>query len=127
MLYLQQPEITIAQDAGGDMLSNTVTRYVLSRIDKDGMRIMVYAVQGRNTHATRNEAEIQLKFLLENNSKERLTEVFGERAIGTFEVSAIECYPGHFDPIGCYIREDLNPGQVIIADPKLRELLKALK
>jgi hypothetical protein len=85
-----------------------VIRYVLSRIDKDGLRIMVYATQGRHTFETRDKAEILLKAFLTNNTPEQLIEVFGPQAIGTFKVSAIECYPGHFDPIGCYIKEDLN-------------------
>jgi hypothetical protein len=87
-------------------------RYVLSRIDKDGLRVMVYAQQGRHTYATKEEAQVLLDAFLKNNTQERLIEVFGEHTIGTFEVSAIECYPGHFDPIGCYINKELNP------DPK---------
>ena len=89
-----------------------VIRYVLSRINKDGLRVMVYAQQGRHTYATRDEAQKHLDDFLKNNTQERLIEVFGEQAVGTFEVSAIECYSGHFDPVGCYISKRLNP------DPK---------
>jgi len=111
------------------MVENKVIRYVLSRIDKDGLRVMVYAQQGRYTYATKDEAKILLKLFLENNTQERLIEVFGRQAVGTFEVSAIECYPGHFDPIGCYIIKELNPDpkspcDVDVLFPKAKEKIR---
>lgn len=71
-------------------------RYVISHIDKDSMRRMTRAYQGRNTHATKKDAQNYLNKFLEANTPERLIEVFGPQCAGTFEVSAVECYiPGH--------------------------------
>jgi hypothetical protein len=88
-----------------------VIRYVISHINKDGMRVMTYTCQGRYTKATRKEAEQDLKDFLTNNTKECFSGVYGSQSIGTFKVSAIECYPKHFDPQGCYINKELNSGQ----------------
>jgi hypothetical protein len=101
---------------------NDNIRFVLSRMDKDGVRIMVATVQGRNTYATRSEAEIHLKSFLENNPPD----IFGKQAIGTFEVSAVRCYPGHNDPYGPYIQQELNPGQEILRDP-MKKIIEGLK
>ncbi len=89
-------------------------RYVVSYINKDGMRRMMSAAQGRNTHAARAEAEEDLKNVLENNTRDLLEGVFGKDAYDTFAVSAIECWPGHNDPKGIWIDEELNPGQEIL-------------
>mgnify|MGYP001423262646 CR=1 FL=1 len=105
-------------------MPDKVIRYVLSRTDKDGLRIMVYATQGRHTYATRKQAQEHLNAFLKNNTQEQLLGVFGEQAIGTFEVSAVECYPGHFDPIGCYIRAEINPGQVVVTN--LKKILESI-
>lgn len=101
-------------------------RYVISNIDKDGFRTMTYAQQGRNTKATREEAERELIALLGNNSVERLEGVFGSQSTGTFEVSVIDCYPGHNDPKGCYIDEKLNPGQVCVVG-KMKEIMEEVE
>lgn len=87
-------------------------RYVISHMDKDGLRAMTDACQGRNTVASIEEARVDLHNFLTNNTPERLVEVFGTQSAGTFEVSAVDCWPGHNDPKGCYISEELNPGQV---------------
>lgn len=89
-------------------------RYVISHMNKDGMRAMTYAQQGRNTQATREKAEQDLKDLLTVNTEDRLMGIFGTQAIGTFEVSAVECWDGHNDPKGCWVKEELNPGQVCL-------------
>lgn len=86
-------------------------RYVLSYIDREGLRKMVCPVQGRHTHETRKIAEEHLSALLNNNTEELLLDVYGPKSVGTFAVSAVECWPGHNDPKGCYIREELNPEQ----------------
>lgn len=86
-------------------------RYVVSYIDKDGLRKMVAPPQGRHTYDTQEIAEGHLAALLHNNYEELLADVYGKQSIGTFEVSRIECYPGHNDPKGCYIQKELNPGQ----------------
>jgi len=86
-------------------------RYVLSYIDKGGLRRMVSPQQGRHTLDTREVAESHLSALLNNNSEKLLADVYGYQSIGTFEVSAVECWPGHNDPKGCYIQKELNPEQ----------------
>jgi hypothetical protein len=94
-----------------------VIRYVISFMNKDGMRQIAYPCQGRNTSATKIEAETDLEAFLKNNNPQTLQSIFGKDCLGTFEVSAIECYDGHFDPVGCWISEKLNPGQVCLTGP----------
>lgn len=86
-------------------------RYVISRIDKDGLRVMIGPQQGRSTFATTQVADEYLKEVLKNNSEETLINIFGQQAIGTFRMSAIECWPGNNDPKGIYIQKELNPDQ----------------
>jgi len=83
-------------------------------MNKDGMRQMTYPMQGRNTQGSKEETEKELEAFLKNNSQNTLDSIFGSQSKGTFEVSAIECYEGHNDPKGCFIKEELNPGQEIL-------------
>jgi hypothetical protein len=99
-----------------------VIRYVISHMSKDGLRYMTYACQGRNTKATRKEAEQDLKDFLTDNTQERLEGIFGTQATGTFEVSAVQCYPNHFDPLGPVIQEAFNPNKKCMSD-ELKEFL----
>lgn len=79
-----------------------VLRYMLTCIDRDGIRTIIGPAQGRFTHATREEGETYRAAVLSNNGEKTLAEIFGPQAMGTFEVRAIPCYPGHFDPMGVY-------------------------
>lgn len=104
-------------------------RYVISHIDKDGLRKMTRAQQGRNTHATPEEATEYLEAFLQSNTKPTLAGVYGSQALGTFKVSAIECWSGHNDPKGIYIRRELNPDQDVPEpwkqfSPQQKELAK---
>lgn len=81
---------------------NIVTRYVVTHVNHHGMRTLTLACQGRHTYATRAEAEEWLGSFLANNSLERLAEVYGAQALGTFAVRPCECWAGHFDPCGIY-------------------------
>lgn len=103
-----------------------VIRYVISHINRDGMRKMTYSIQGLNTRGSKEEAQKDLQNLLANNTKDNLIQIFGEQSIGTFEVSAIECYDGHFDPKGCWIRESINPGQVCLVG-EIKKLMEELE
>ena len=81
-----------------DKTANYPIRYIITCIkthgDLAGMRQMMAAAQGRNTHTTKEEADKALSALLENNTSELL------QSVGySFEVSAVKCYPNHFDPI----------------------------
>lgn len=73
---------------------DSVTRYVVTHVNKDGMRTLIGPAQGRHTYATREEAKQALLSILANNSTSRLKEVYGF----PLEVRACPCYPGHFDP-----------------------------
>lgn len=105
---------------------NDGIRYVISHIDKSEMRAMTFAQQGRETKGSKKEAEQALRYLLTNNTETMLASIFGSQSIGTFEVSAIECYPNHHDPKGCYIREELNPGQMCFVG-KMKKIFNKLK
>ena len=61
-----------------------------------------------------------MKALLENNSQDTLIRLYG--SLHTFEVSTIECYPVHFDPIGIYIYRDTQSCDVhvLFKDPELK-------
>lgn len=76
----------------------SVTRYVITHMNKAGMRTLASPMQGRCTYATEGEAQSALADMLANNSTERLQEVFGL----PLEVRPVPCYPGHFDPQTCW-------------------------
>ena len=80
----------------------TVTRYVATYINKDGMRALMSAMQGRNTFATPEDAQrwIDAVYTNGNNSADVLRSVWGENP--QCEVRPVECYPVHHDPITCY-------------------------
>lgn len=101
-------------------------RYVISHINRDGMRKMTYAIQGRNTLGSKEEAQKLLQDFLNNNYDALLSECYGSQALGTFEVSAVECYDEHNDPKGCWIQDTLNPGQVCLVG-KIKNLIDELK
>lgn len=72
----------------------SVTRYVVTHVNRDGMRTLISAAQGRNTFATEAEAEQHKADILANNSHKTLRELYGF----PLEVRPCPCYPGHFDP-----------------------------
>ena len=73
-------------------------RYVVTHINKDGMRTLVGPAQGRNTHETEKEAEVRISLILANNDLDMLKSTYGF----PLEVRPVEVYPGHFDPKGIY-------------------------
>lgn len=81
---------------------NTVTRYVATYVNKDGMRTLMTPAQGRCTHATPEAAQAWLDAVNnpETNSASVLASVYGSNP--RFEVRPVACYPGHFDPIGVW-------------------------
>jgi len=78
-------------------MTEFVIRYVATHINKDGDRMSV-AAQGRDTHATPEEAQAWIDSVMANNSMDRLNQLFGL----PLEVRPCECYPNHFDPVGIY-------------------------
>ena len=103
-----------------------VIRYIISNIDKDDMRSMTYPCQGRNTRGSKQEAQKDLQDFLSANTEDQIVRIFGKQAAGTFEVSAVECYDGHFDPVGVFVKEELNPGQVC-AIGRIAEVLEMVR
>lgn len=75
-----------------------VIRYVVTVPRKNGIgRTLMRSAQGRNTHATQEEAQAWIDGYLANNRQATLNEF--ERDV---QVRPCKCYPGHFDPMGIY-------------------------
>lgn len=80
--------------------TESVTRYVPTYVNRDGMRTLVLACQGRDTFETEQAAQEWLNAAVTNNSADRVREVWGDNP--RFEVRPCPCWPGHFDPKGVY-------------------------
>lgn len=74
----------------------SVTRYVVTYVNRDGERTLMGAAQGRNTYETREAAEQFLAAVMSNNSPKTILEVYGPDPRP--EVRPCPCYPRHFDP-----------------------------
>lgn len=80
----------------------TVTRYAVYRpCGGPGTMILAEPAQGRNTYATREEASAMARTMAENNGTDRVRSVFGCDP-GELIALPVECWPGHFDPVGIY-------------------------
>ena len=77
---------------------NKMKRYVVTHINKDGMRTLAQPMQGRYTYETPDEAQSVMTALLTGNSMETIRELYGL----PFEVRSVEVWPGHFDPKTCW-------------------------
>lgn len=80
--------------------ANSVTRYVVTYVNRYGARTLAQGCQGRYTYATEAEAQAWLDAMQANNGADTVRSVFGENP--RFEVRPCQCYPGHFDPMGVY-------------------------
>lgn len=80
---------------------DTVTRYVVTYLNRDGMRTLAHAQQGRHTYATGGEAQDWIN-AARANSPEALETVYGADGAASLAVRPCECWPGHFDPIGVW-------------------------
>lgn len=80
------------------------TMYQVTCRNRDGLRVMITPNQGRHMHETRAKADDWMESFLENNTTERLSNVYGPRSLGTFRVDAFECYD-HGDAVGIYVDE----------------------
>jgi len=78
------------------MTQQSVTRYVATYVNKDGMRTLMTAAQGRNTYATAEEAQAWIDAVAKNNRSEIVRDVWGDNP--RCEVRPCPCYPNHFDP-----------------------------
>ena len=74
------------------------TRYVVTHLNRQGMRTLADPQQGRYTYQTPEQAQARLDAILTNDSKKTLDQTFGF----PLEVRPVECWPVHFDPKGVY-------------------------
>ena len=84
-------------------MSDSVTRYVVTHVNREGLRTLSLGCQGRWTYATREEAQAQLDAMLANNERSALEGLYGN--VSQIEVRPCECWPDHFDPKGIYFDE----------------------
>lgn len=66
-------------------------RYVVTFVNKDGIRIIAHPATGLFTHDTPQSAQRWLNACLKNNSTGMLKYVYGETP--QFEVRPCECWP----------------------------------
>ena len=79
-----------------------VKRFVISHInDKDGMRRLTFAKQGRDTYPSREEAAAALVAFQGPNG---LARVLSPTEVTTLRVDEVDCYH-HHDPVSYYIQE----------------------
>lgn len=76
----------------------TVTRYVVTHLNKQGMRTLADPMQGRCTFETAEGAQSSLDARMAHNTPATIASVYGL----PLEVRPVECYPGHFDPVTCW-------------------------
>lgn len=68
------------------------TRYAITHIARDGLRVLTFANQGRNHYDDQADAVRGLASFLQCNPEQTLRDIYGDQAIGTFEVTPVECY-----------------------------------
>lgn len=67
-------------------------RYAITHINRDGMRQITGANQGRYFKKTMRAAQKEARDIMKNNTPEKLASIFGKQSVGTFEARAVECY-----------------------------------
>ncbi len=87
-------------------MSEGVTRYVPTYVNKDGMRTLMRPAQGRFTFGTVTEAQGWIVAVTTVNTPDTLRQVWGDNP--RFEVRPCECWPGHFDPKGVYFNSKMD-------------------
>lgn len=65
-------------------------RFVITKVTRDGLRVLATTNQGRHHHDTRREAEQQLAAILSSNSADTLLYVYGD--VTKMRVDEVECY-----------------------------------
>lgn len=73
------------------------TMYAITHVDKDGLRTLTFANQGRNHYETEKAARKHLNAIHANND---VHAIWGDAA-DTLEVRPVECYD-HGDAVGIY-------------------------
>lgn len=88
-------------------MSATVKRFVITHINRDGMRALASPQQGRYTYATREDAQKRLDAIIANTTVAMIKSVWGL----PLQVRECECYAGHFDPVGIFFDDPDAPWQ----------------
>jgi hypothetical protein len=78
--------------------------FALTFVNRDGVRTLMKANQGRHHFDEREAAQAALDALVANNKRETLAEVWGEQAVDTLAVREVACY-AHGDAIGIFFDE----------------------
>ena len=80
-----------------------VHRWVISKLDRDGIRMLAEAQQGRWTYETREAAQERLNAITNsaNNSPDTLRYVYGD--VREMRVAMVPCWPRHFDPVSVFV------------------------
>lgn len=84
------------------------TLFALTHINTDGMRTLTRSNQGQNHFATKPEANNYLAQFIQNNSVDTLEQVFGNQALGTFQIWPVDCYD-HGDAVGIFFDDPKAP------------------
>ena len=85
-------------------LAPNQTLFAITHIDKDGLRRLTFANEGRNHYANKRDAEDYLRAINKNTGNERLAQIFGAQSLNTFKVLPVECY-WHGDAVGIYFED----------------------
>jgi len=84
-----------------------VTRYVATYVNREGIRTLMTAAQGRNTYASAEAAQAWIDAVTANNGVDTIKRVWGDHP--QFDVRPCPCYPGHFDPQTVWFGEWIEP------------------
>lgn len=74
--------------------------FAITHLNRDGVRQLTRANQGRNHFASEADAERYLALFKQSNEAS-LAQVFGQQAVDTFAVRPVKCYE-HGDAVGIY-------------------------
>lgn len=102
----ERPELWIC-DCGATELRKLHAAYVPVYRDRHGCMALMRSGQGRDTFRTRDEAHEWLAAIVRENSPERLAEIWGHQALGTFGVRLVETWPSG-DPKGTILDEEAH-------------------
>jgi hypothetical protein len=81
-------------------VSESVTRYVPTYVNKRGERTLMRPTQGRYTFETAEAAQAWISAVIANNDADIISQIWGDKA--NFAVRPCACWPGHFDPKGVW-------------------------
>lgn len=76
-------------------------RYAVTFKNKEGLRQLVSA-QAHALYDAREPAEDWVRLLYVNTGDERVAEIYGPQAVGSFRVDPVDCWDNG-DPKGIYI------------------------